>query len=178
MGASCTPERFWFVIATYMIMLKCTLWVILLAGAAVVAQGQPRPATLPSYRFVGPDGTAITPAQLDRAKPTLVVFFDPHCDHCQRQASLMTAELPALKEVNLLWVTTSPREDLLGFATAHFPEWKKLPLLRWGLDVSYEFDKWFGYSTVPTLLVFGVDGRLRDVFTNEIAPGYLLSRLK
>lgn len=161
-----------------MTLLNIRGMALVLATVWATAHAQPRPATLPAYRFVELEGAVLTPAQLVKGKPTLVFFFDPHCDHCQRQASLMTAELEALKDVNLLWVTTSPREDALAFANAHFPAWKQLPLLRWGLDVNYEFDKWFGYSTVPTILVFSADGRLRDVFTNEIAPGYLLSRLK
>lgn len=66
------------------------------------------------------------------------------------------------------------------FANKYFP----MALVHKGVrfhfvrDAKYAFDGYFGYSTVPTVLVFGADGKLRKTFIHEVAAQEILNALR
>jgi hypothetical protein len=166
-------------------VLSALMLFIALSGAAW-AQPNPatvkRPQTVPVFAFQTLDGQAFTQGNLS-AKPgwaTVVVFFDPGCEHCQQQAEWIKAELPKFKSVQFVWASTMPAKTIQDFEQKYFPQAGRpqTVAVHFVRDGKYAFDNYFGYSTVPTLLVYGRDGKFRKVFTNEIAADEILKAIQ
>ncbi len=147
-----------------------------LAALPLVAQRQPTPSQLPAFRFTDAQtGQPLTEASLRRGLNTVVLFFDPDCDHCQQQAEWIADAAGQFKNTQFLWISTAPAARVVAFAQQYFTG-TALPM-RWALDTEYKVDDYFGYSTVPSLYIFGTSGRLKQTYRNEVAAELILSSL-
>ncbi|MCS7297655.1 MAG: TlpA disulfide reductase family protein [Bacteroidia bacterium] len=107
-------------------------------------------------------------------KGRIVLFFDPYCDHCQKQAAFLRENPQALKEVQLIWVSTETAEALRQFQEAHLKGLPNTFVLR---DRDFKFDGFFGYSIAPTIYVYDRNGRLRAIHREEVPVSRLLADL-
>lgn len=151
--------------------------VALVAFKSIAQTGkQPRPAALPAYSFVGVDGQAVSNAQLAKAVPTVVVFFDPDCDHCQRQAQWIRASESLFGRTQFLWVSTAELNAIKAFSPKYLAGAKLKHTF--AKDAKYQFDSWFGYSVAPTVLAFDAAGKLVKTWSNEVAADEIAAALK
>ncbi len=149
-----------------------------LAFKSATAQNSPanRPAALPNFNFVSAEGAALTPQQLTKGRATVVLFFDPGCDHCQRQAEWLRAAEGQFKGAQFVWVSTAEMKDIQAFQKKYFAGAGVKH--HFAKDSKYVFDAVFGYSVAPTVLAFDAAGKLRKVWSNEVAADEIASALK
>lgn len=144
---------------TYLLSLT-----LLFAASSLLAQN--RPSTLPNFRFEALSGGSFTQNDLPTGRSVVVLYFDPTCEHCVTQAQWLRAENSRFTSTEFLWVTFSPKDRVQGFASQHLAGMSNHRVL---LDTDWVFDEAFGYSQVPTILVFSASGRLVAEYNNEIA---------
>jgi peroxiredoxin len=146
------------------------------SAAHAQAGRQPRPERLPAFSFTALDGRALTNAQLQTGIPTVVLFFDPDCDHCQRQAEWICASESLFGRAQFLWVSTADVSAIRAFG----PKYLATSKLKhhFARDAKYQFDAWFGYSVSPTILAFDATGKLRQAWSNETAADAIAAALK
>lgn len=131
---------------------------------------------LPNFEFVKPNGQPFSNQNLQKGKATIVFFFDPDCDHCQKQADWIAASPESFKNAQLLWVSTAEPDAINIF---HKQRFAKFPYpVYFVKDKNYKFDSWFGYSVAPTILVYSSTGQLQKSFKNEVAVSELVKYLK
>lgn len=132
--------------------------------------------TFPNFQFVKPNGEPFTNQNLQKGKPTIVFFFDPDCDHCQKQADWIAASPESFKNAQLLWVSTAEPDAINIF---HKTRFAKYPYpIYFVKDKNYKFDSIFGYSVAPTILIYSSTGQLQKSFKNEVAVSELVKYLK
>jgi|YNPMSStandDraft_2_1061718.scaffolds.fasta_scaffold01045_7 thiol-disulfide isomerase/thioredoxin len=132
--------------------------------------------TFPQFEFYKPNGELFTNQNLQKGKATIVIFFDPDCDHCQKQASWIAASPESFKNAQLLWVSTAEANAINTFGKTYFP---KFPApVYFVKDKNYKFDSYFGYSVAPTILVYSSTGQLQKSFKNEVAVAELVKYIK
>lgn len=107
-------------------------------------------------------------------KGRIVFFFDPYCDHCQKQAALLRENPSALKDIQLIWVSTETTEAIRQFQENHLKTLPNVFVLR---DKDYRFDSFFGYSVSPTIYVYDKAGKLRAIHREEVPLSQLLRDL-
>lgn len=97
--------------------------------------------------------------------PTVVVYFNPDCEHCQYQAGQL-ARHPALLRKTRVWLlSTEPLPALQTFARRYRLD--SLPAVTVArIEPRVAFDS-LGFRAVPHLLVYGPDGRLKKEFRGE-----------
>ncbi|MGQ9864234.1 MAG: TlpA family protein disulfide reductase [Bacteroidia bacterium] len=124
----------------------------------------PKPK-FPAFQFETPEGKPITDQNLPKAKPRIVIFFDPYCDHCQAQVKYLYEGKDRIKNWTFLWVSTEKPQAIQEFYTNYL---KNLPNMYVARDSKFSFDATFGYAVVPTIFVYDAQGNLKKVFSQEV----------
>ena len=132
---------------------------------------------LPVFSFKQVDtGTLITQKSLKPGLHTIVIFFDPGCDHCQLQAEWIASAINRFPNTQFLWVSTSSPKDIIAFRDKIF-KGTTTPMF-WVQDSEYKIDDYFGYTTVPSIYVYNTQGSLRVTYRNEVAVEMITPYLK
>jgi cytochrome oxidase Cu insertion factor (SCO1/SenC/PrrC family) len=160
------------------IVLALTL-LLTFSTVQVMAQDHPKGNTeegigqqLPPFDFEGTDGNRVTPANVAEGKPVIVFYFDPFCDHCQKQAGWINDNATMFKDITLLWVAYAEIKDIKAFPEKYLP--KVDSKIVFANDDKYQFDNYFGYSTVPSIYVYNSKHVRTASFKSETLPATLL----
>lgn len=153
------------------VSIRLFLLALLMSGMQAFAQKQ-----LPPFSFQDLDGNRFTREQLTENRATLVLFFDPYCDHCAKQAEWIAADADAFKEIQLLWVTTEEAAPTKEFEQKYFAK-VALPYLHVLRDPDFLFDGFFGYSEVPSIYLYNAKGQRVKSFNKETPTNILLKFL-
>lgn len=145
-------------------------------SAANAQTATKRPELLPAFSFLGVDGKPVSNASLVQGQPTVVVYFDPGCDHCQRQAQWIRAAESQFGKTQFVWVSTADLVEVRAFG----PKYLAGASLKHHLakDAKYQFDALFGYSVAPTILAFDGAGRFKHAWENEVAADEIAKVLR
>lgn len=157
-------------------MKQLLVFLAFLIGAYFATLGQ---SQLPNFAFTDLEGNVFSPDNLEEGIPTFVMFFDPYCDHCEKQATWIKEAEDQFAEINLLFVTTEPETD----ATVAFKErifkGTGLQHLHFVIDGDYMFDGYFeGYYEVPSILLFDKNGQKVKTLSKETSATDLLKYLQ
>ncbi|MEZ0487348.1 peroxiredoxin family protein [Fibrella aquatica] len=98
-------------------------------------------------------------------KPTVLIYFDPDCDHCQREARALRKEGAALANATVVMLSSAPVPALKTFTQTY--QLASVPGLRVAhIDRQVAHDT-FGFATVPDVLIYHADGTLSHRFKGE-----------
>ena len=131
---------------------------------------------LPAFSFKDLKEQKFTREQVKTGIPTIVIFFDPYCDHCAQQADWIAGSADAFKQINLVWVTTEMKDATEEFVATHFSG-AKLPYQHFLLDTEFMFDGYFGYSEVPSIYLYNAAGKRVKSLDKETPADALLKYL-
>lgn len=163
------------ILSLALLMGLCFGW----TAPAAMAQGADEtapPASLPAFSFTTLDGGTVTKADLKPGLPTVVMFFDPYCDHCKKQAADLVKGQDQLPKAQYLFVSTEELGPIADFKKAHFGGFRHP--ITFAKDAQYRFDGWFGYSVVPTLVIFNAQGKTVKKVDHELSVAELKALLK
>lgn len=157
-------------------MRQLLIFLAFIIGAffATLAQSQ-----LPAFVFTDLEGKVFAQDKVANELPTMVMFFDPYCDHCEKQATWIKEAEDQFVEINVLFVTTEPETDAsVAFKERIFKD-SRLPHLHFLIDGDYMFDGYFeGYYEVPSILLFDKNGKRTKTLSKETPVADLLKHLQ
>ena len=132
---------------------------------------------LPQFTFEDLQGKTFGSSNITEGIPTIVIFFDPYCDHCAQEAKWIRQMENSFKNINLVWVSTEAAAAIAKFKEDHFDGsiLTKIYFLR---DSKFRFDGYFGYSVAPTVHVYNKAGNYVKSFDKETLPADLLQATK
>lgn len=134
-------------------------------------------ADLPDFSFPEISGTALTNLELKEWAPVIVFYFDPGCEHCQEQATMLNEQIEKFSGTNLLFVAFAEPADVKTYRDTYFPGGQKKNMF-FCTDPTYKFDKTFGYSQAPTIHIYNKSWKKVKVFRNEIAVEEILKLIQ
>lgn len=118
------------------------------------------------FKFKTLDGKVFTQANLKANTSTIVIFFDPYCEHCATQAEWFAAASTKFKTTQFLFVTTEPTvKASVDFQQKYFGG--KGMNVTFLLDTDFKFDAYFGYSETPSIYVFNKTGLRTQALKKE-----------
>jgi thiol-disulfide isomerase/thioredoxin len=101
----------------------------------------------------------------DGARPVVVVFFNPACEHCQHEAEELPKHPSLLRAARVWLLSTEPLPLLQTFAQRYRLD--SLPGVTVArIEPRAAFDS-LGFRGVPHLLVYGSNGTLKKEFRGE-----------
>ena len=141
--------------------------VLLFSGAAFSQYDTTPPylknKTLPNFTLLNLDSVAFTQSVLVKGKNTIVMLFNPECEHCQHQLQLMLSMPEIIDSANLILTSTETFIKIKTFYDKFHLE--KYPLIHIGKDAKYFFGGFYKPKTIPVLAFYNRQNQL--VFFNQ-----------
>ncbi|GAB3575252.1 hypothetical protein GCM10027578_39140 [Spirosoma luteolum] len=155
--------------------LKWTIPVLVLAVLAYLAWGftnklnrkkevAERIQTLPNFVAYSFDRLKIN-RTIVANRSAVLIYFDPDCDHCQREADELRRKAALLSSARVIMLSSAPVAALATFAKAH--QLNSLPTVQVAhIDRKTAYET-FGFASVPDVLIYHADGSLSKRFRGE-----------
>ena len=156
-------------------MRSVALTLVTLSWVWAQPEKYPPAQTFPKFLLYDLEGKPFTDKNLPPAeRGRIVIFFDPYCDHCQKQATFFRENAAALKGIQSLWVSTETADAIKKFQETYLKGVPSIYVLR---DKDFKFDSFFGYSVAPTIYVYDRSGKLKAIHKEEVPLTTLLREL-
>lgn len=133
--------------------------------------------SLPDIALRQLDSTQTSSRAWARQRATVIVYFDPDCDHCQHEAAELRSRAADMAQVRLLWVSTASLPALRRFEATYGLQ-KQIPSLLIGQLPSAAVPGRLGLSVVPSILVYGAEGTLREKLVGQTKVDRILKALR
>ncbi len=100
--------------------------------------------------------------QLKKNTPTIIVYFNPDCDHCQIEAKKMVDSAKYIKKAQVVFVSSAPFIEIKKFATDYKLHYIKNCTV--GRDEKYYISKYFRIGYTPYVAMYDGSGNLIQTF--------------
>lgn len=168
---------FWMVFVLGWLSLQCAPKQESVGGAA--APGQPAKAKivspekpkLPNFEMRGLDNKVVSAEQLAAGKPTVLVFFKPDCEHCQREAEQIGRLKASFAHTNLLMVSWDELPEIRKFAEKYGLQ---EPVRLYQINPN-TLAQLFGTIQLPSAYVYDANQNLIQQFSGETRVEAILS---
>jgi thiol-disulfide isomerase/thioredoxin len=153
--------------------LIISLLLILVVGLFVWAiqrnqtrkQVQTSRQSLPDFSFYNLDSIQVSRASLASGKPTLLIYFNSECEHCQYEATELVKNAPKLESANVVLVSSESIHKIKAFYQKYnLFKIKHLHILK---TTTQNFYDYFGETSVPSIFIYSADNQLIKHFKGE-----------
>jgi thiol-disulfide isomerase/thioredoxin len=161
------------------------LLLILLTGCLQNSQAQADPGSsvlqniqqLPSFTIIRiPDSTDFRSETLEKGKPVIIMFFNPDCDHCQKEAKELLAYKEELKDIQVVMLSPASFIQVKTFYEAY--NMAAMPNVTMGLDVNYVMGLRYRPTNYPALFIYDAAGKLAKAFVGNVGVPKIIDALK
>lgn len=118
---------------------------------------------LPAFEMTMASGKKVMANSL--SGKSILIFFGPDCDHCQRQAEEIRKNLYLLNGYSLYFVAAHPMDQIIQFAEKF--ELKDQPDIYFGQVSVGKVTEVLGPMDVPTIYIYSAERVLVKKFVNE-----------
>ncbi len=133
--------------------------------------------SLPAFEMMAaPDSTIYSSEQLKKNKPVIMMFFNPDCDHCQRETKELLAYKEELKDIQIVMVSSLSFTSIKDF----YKEYNiaSMPGVSMGQDINYALRLKFRPTNFPGIYVYDANRKLVKVYAGNVAVPTILDALK
>jgi thiol-disulfide isomerase/thioredoxin len=119
---------------------------------------------LPAFRILKPDSTHwFTQADLKKGRPVMIMVFNPDCEHCQKQAEIITKNnKEILSGVEIVMTTYQDFGKMRSFIRKY--DLSAYRNIHVGRDVNYFFGPFFNMHYNPFLAIYDKKGKLYKAY--------------
>ena len=118
------------------------------------------PLTIPPYHILTTDSVYITPANLKKNKPTMIVYFSPDCSHCQHLMYELKPVMNDFKNTQVIMITFVMQIKAIRVFSRDF-DLKKYPNFIVGTEgYTYLVQKYYQVKTTPFIAIYDRKGKL------------------
>jgi peroxiredoxin len=139
-------------------------------------ESENRIQTLQHCCFESLTGRQICVDEFDTRKPTVIIYFNPECEHCQYEASEIGKQAERFEKANMILITPDDSTKRVeAFATKyHLWEVDNLTIL---IDRDHRFKNYFGTSVFPSVFIYGPDKKLLKMYKGEVKIEAIINSL-
>lgn len=138
------------------------------------SQGNDR---LPSFKMLMSNGSFFSSTDLPKNKPVVLIYFSPDCEHCQLLMNDLFKKIDAFKNVQLVFITFRPVEDLSAFEKLY--QTYKYGNIKAGTEgTTYYLRKFYKLQNTPFTALYNKEGKLVYSYRKETSVNDLVNRVK
>ncbi len=108
--------------------------------------------TLPQFSLLSIDSVAFTQDKLDTGKFTILMLFNPECEHCQKQMEKFLSIAEFYGPVQLVLISIETLENTRHFYNRYHLD--RYPFIHIGKDFKRFFISYFRAETIPVLAFY------------------------
>ncbi len=132
---------------------------------------------IPTFKVVAAaDSSFFEETELAKNKIIIFMLFNPECEHCQRQFSMLV-KIPKLqKEAQVILASTETWEKIREFYTKY--KVGNFPFVKLCKDYKYTFGAHFQPKTVPVIAIYNKQHVFQFIKQGELKRNELEAALK
>jgi peroxiredoxin len=119
---------------------------------------------IPNFEAYNMDSLKVSHTEFNK-KPTIIVYFNTECEHCQYEASQIMKYQDKFKDVNLYMLSAENTTKIKAFA--HKMGLDKISNLELGKITVKESFEVFAFTSIPDILIYNASGELQKHFKGE-----------
>ena len=154
-------------------MRKIFLLVLVLGSCGKKEKPESVVNDLPALVITKTDGSQL--AMKSVTGKTVIVMFQPDCDHCQREAIEIRNHVAAFADYQVYFVSSAPVPTVDQFSIDY--KFKGLPNFHFGVTTVDEVLNSFGPIDAPSVYIYNEQGRLKQNFNGETVIQLILRSL-
>jgi thiol-disulfide isomerase/thioredoxin len=112
--------------------------------------------------IAAPDSVAFSSGQLPKGKPLVLIFFNPDCEHCQKETKELLAYKEELKDIPIVMSSALPYKLVKEFYADY--NIASMPNIAMGQDINFALGSKYRPSRYPAIFVYDTTGKLTKVF--------------
>ncbi len=133
--------------------------------------------TYPPAKLLLPDSTSFyTKDKLPKKTSVLLVLFDPHCEHCQQEADILSQNIEKFKEAHIVMASLAPIYQIKEFKEKYKLGGHKN--IVFAQDTQYFLPTFYKLHNFPFHAFYDKKGRLISVFQGSMTLEKILTELK
>lgn len=133
--------------------------------------------TIPSFQMQLTNGNSFTSKNLLPAKPLVLIYFAPDCDHCQVLMDALFKKISDFKNSQIIMVTFKPLNELVDFEK-HY-QTTKYQNIKVGTEKPiFYFKNYFQLMNTPFTALYDKKGKLVASYKKETPVDELIKQLK
>ena len=155
------------------------LFAVVAGFACSQAQTQPPiiPLTIPPYKILTTKDQTVTPADLVKNKPVMIIYFAPDCPHCQKLINDMKPSMAKFKNIQVVMITFTDIRMVKTFENDY--GLKAYPNFILGTEgYTYTVQRFYKLQHTPFVAIYGKNGQLVQVFEKQPEASDLLTAIK
>jgi len=154
--------------------MKNRLFSFILIIEMVASCNRRPPGNLPRFSILLTDSTTVlNTSDIPLGKVSILFFFAPYCDYCQKETINLLKNIDSLKNVDFYFVTIEPLDDMRKFNKAyHLYKYSNITV---GRDFKYFMPSHFKNLSPPNSFIFDENKRLRAVFNGQASARDFIS---
>lgn len=106
---------------------------------------------------------------------TVLILFQPDCDHCQREAKQMHDNLEAFREYQMYFISIASIDQLEKFSIDY--QFSNEPSVHFATTALDQIISGFGSIDAPSVFVYSAEGKLIRHFNGEVDISKILEVL-
>lgn len=135
------------------------------------AQNTANITNIPPYKILTKDSAFVTPANLKKGKPVMIVYFSPDCTHCQHFTEELKSKmdqekkkgLNTFRNTQIVMITFTQVLNMKLFYINY--ELAKYPNITVGTEgTTYTVLRYYNVKNTPYIAVYGKNGKLVQGF--------------
>jgi peroxiredoxin len=119
---------------------------------------------IPNFETYNMDSLKVHHAEFHE-KPTVIVYFNTECEHCQYEAKQIVKYQDRFKDVNLYMLSAENIAQIKAFARKM--DLDKISNLELGKITVKESFEVFAFTSIPDILIYNASGELQKHFKGE-----------
>ncbi len=131
---------------------------------------------LPDFSLLTIDSVEFNQRVLDETKNTIIMLFNPDCDHCWEQLELLLTVPQVIDGTQLILSSIETHEKNRLFYNKYHLE--KYPFVHLGKDHKYFFGSYFRPNTIPVLAFYNSKKQLTLFVQGNAKKKQILQALK
>jgi len=155
------------------------LFAVIAGFACTQAQTQKQviPLTIPPYKITTTKDQIRTPADLEKNKPVMIIYFAPDCPHCQKLINDMKPSMAKFKNIQVVMITFTDIRMVKTFENDY--GLKAYPNFILGTEgYTYTVQRFYKLQHTPFVAIYGKNGQLVQSFEKQPEATDLLTAIK
>lgn len=133
---------------------------MIIAAGCSSAQNKAIPTNIPSYHILTTDSVYVTPTNLKKDKPVLIIYFSPDCSHCQHLMYELKPKMKDFKNTQVIMITFVQQIQAIRNFVRDF-DLKKYPNFTVGTEgYSMVVQRFYDVHTTPFTALYDKNKKL------------------
>ena len=131
--------------------------------------------TIPEFSYKTVDGKVFSNTDLKENIPTIFLYFNSECEHCQSEAEQIRDNIKKFANVQLIFISFEEPKTITAFATKYkLIGYDKITFL---CDSKVSFATTFDVNSLPTVVIYDQNNRLVEKIKGEVKIENILKKI-